>query len=203
MPGMAAGTASISVDRRTGRHPAVRRLPDTVLVGRVVRPHGIRGEIKVEIHSDVAERFAPGSELLLVASSPSAEGSRTVRIRTSRPVRGGLLIGFEGYDTRDQVEAIRGARLEVERSRVPEAPAGSYYHYELIGCHCFDERHGDLGQVADLVEDGGGYLLRVSRGDRNLLIPFVAAFLEKVDVAGGRIDLRLPPGLVEACAFGS
>ncbi|MCP4657100.1 MAG: 16S rRNA processing protein RimM [bacterium] len=184
-------------------HRAVRTLPDTVLVGRVVRPHGIRGELKVEIHSDVAERFEPGGELLLVSGAPSARDSRTVRIRTCRPVRRGLLVRIEGCDTRDQAEAIRGARLEVERSRVPEAPAGSYYHYELVGCQCFDERHGDLGRVVDLVEDGGGYLLRVARGDRNLLIPFVAAFLDKVDVAGGRIDLRLPPGLVETCAFGS
>ncbi len=181
----------------------MRTLPETVLVGRILRPHGIRGELKVEIHSDVAERFEPGGELLLVSAAASASEARTVRIRTCRPVRGGLLVHLEGCDTRDQADAIRGARLEVERARVPRAPEGAYYYYELVGCECFDAHHGELGRVVDLVEDGGGCLLRVARGERNLLIPFVAAFLERVDVDGGRIDLRLPPGLVETCAFGS
>ncbi len=86
---------------------------------------------------------------------------------------------------------------------MPAPPAGFYYHYELVGCRCFEAAEGELGEVVDLVEDGGGHLLRIRRGVRELLVPFVEAFLVRVDVERGRIDLRLPPGLVEICASGS
>lgn len=174
--------------------------PETVLVGYLGRPHGVRGELKVEIHSDNPERFAPGSELLLRAPR---RPPRAVTVASFRPVRGGGLIAFEGCDTREEAAELRGARLEVERSRIPAAPPGCYYHYELVGCRCFEAEAGELGEVVDLVEDGGGLLLRIRGGGRDLLVPFVAAFLERVDPAAGRIDLRLPPGLVETCASAS
>jgi 16S rRNA processing protein RimM len=170
---------------------------ETILVGVLSRPHGIRGELRLEIHSDNPARFAPGSELLLV---PSRGPRRPVRVRRFRPVPSGGLIAIEGCETREEAEELQGARLEVERSRVPVAPAGFYYQYELVGCRCFEAAHGELGEVVDLVEDGGGHLLRVQSGGRELLVPFVEAFLERVDVAARRIDLKLPPGLVEICA---
>lgn len=171
--------------------------PATVLVGVLLRPHGIHGELKLEIHSDNPERFAPGSELWLC--SPR-QPRRLVRVASFRPVRGGGLIGLEGCSTRDDAEELKGMSLEVERSRIPAAPPGHYYHYELVGCRCSDAEHGDLGEVVELLEDGGGHLLRIRDGDRELLVPFVAAFLELVDVAASRIVLRLPAGLVEICA---
>ncbi len=179
---------------------AGRALPETVLVGRLLRPHGVRGELKVEIHSDIPDRFAPGSELLLIAGQ---QPRRTVRIVRFRPVGAGGLVVLEGCETREDAELLRGARLEIERSRVPAAPEGVYYHYEIVGCRCHDEAHGDLGEVTDMVEDGGGYLLRLTHGRREILVPFVEAFLVSVDIEAGRIDLRLPPGLVEICASGS
>lgn len=179
------------------RSATERSLPEKILVGRLLRPHGLRGEIKVEIHSDYPERFEPGSEL--IATLPRRPAQR-LRVRLFRLVRGGGLVAFKGYETRDQAEELRGARLEIERSRVPKAPPGSFYHYELEGCHCFDEEHGELGQVTDVIEDGGGHLLQLSRGgDHQLLVPFVKAFLVQVDIEEGRIDLRLPEGLVEIC----
>lgn len=189
--------------------PLRRELPTTVWVADVLRPHGIRGEVKIAIHSDVPGRFDPGSELLRVgpqSTSAKAEnagvesaGTASVRVVSFRPVRGGGVVRFEGCDNRDQAERLRGCRLEVERQRSPRPPEGSYYFWQLTGCRCFDAEAGELGEVVDLIEDGGGVLLRVAGGGREVLVPFVDAFLERIDVAGGRIDLRLPPGLVETC----
>lgn len=173
-------------------------LPDTVVVGRVVRAHGLRGEVRVEVLSDVAERFAPGSELLLLR--PGHKTGERVRVATYRPLPDGALLRFEGCDDRVRAEAIRGAALEVAREQVPPAPTDSYYYFELVGCACHDAEAGDLGTVVDVIEDGGGHLLRVETEGRTLLIPFVAAYIEALDVTGRRIDLRLPPGLVETCA---
>ncbi len=188
--------------------PGARKLPETVEVGRVLKGHGVRGEVKVDIQSDVEGRFAVGSELILV---PKTEGRvkkrrRKVRIESIRPTRGASLILFEGCSTRDEADALRGSRLEIEREKVPPAPEGSWYYFELIGCRCVDENAGELGEVVDLLEDGGGHLLRVRPPKREgekekteLLVPMVGVFLREIDTAGGIIRLDLPEGLIETC----
>lgn len=162
----------------------------------MTRPHGLRGAVKIEVHSDVPERFDIGGELWLAR----AGNRRLVRIRASHFVRGGAVLAFEGIESRDQAEELRGGELEVDREQVPPAPEGFYYFFELVGCRCFDRELGELGEVVDLLEDGGGILLRVALGQRQLLVPFVEAFLENVDIEEQRIDLCLPTGLVETCA---
>jgi len=169
---------------------------ENVLVGQIGRLHGLRGEVRVEVMSDIPERFVSGSELLLVRRDGKTE---PVRVRAFRPAKGGGLLALEGYVDRDQAEGLRGARLEVHPSQVPPAPEGLYYYWQLTGCRCVDDESGKLGEVVDIVEDGGGVLLKVQDGEQTLLIPFVDAFLAKVDIEGREIRLRLPPGLVETC----
>lgn len=147
--------------------------------------------------SDVPGRLEAGSRLWLVG--PAGE-RLAVEIVGSRPHAGGLLLSFRGLEELGAVERFRGGRLEVERAATPPAPAGSYYYYELVGCSCVDAGEGELGVVEDVVEDGGGLLLRVRGAGRELLIPFVDSYLTAVDVAARRIGLALPPGLVETCA---
>jgi 16S rRNA processing protein RimM len=181
-------------------------LPERVLVARVLRPHGVRGEVVVETLSDVPGRLEPGSALLLA----DAEGKPavpaglprlppTIEVESARPHKGTVLVRFAGLGDRDGAEALRGVHLAVERAEVPPPPAGTYYHYELVGCRCF-EGDRELGTVAEVAEDGGGLLLIVEREGRRLPVPFVARFLKEVDVAAGEIRLELPPGLVETCA---
>ncbi len=203
------GSRSASPDRRTdactpsvpgiGERPEASQPPGEglVLVALVTRPHGVRGEVKIEIHSDVEGRFDPGRELVLRVAG---QAPRTVRVGGFRPARGGGILRLDGWQDRDQAEALRGARLEVPLAQVPAPPAGLYYHFELVGCRCLDADQGDLGEVTAVTEDGGGVLLEVAGSGQTLPIPFVEAFLESVDVAGKEIRLRLPPGLVEICA---
>lgn len=186
-----------ATDSRSARPDAPRDLPETLLVARIVRPHGIRGELKIDVHSDVEDRFDRGRELILIEP---AKPSRRVRIESSRVVRGGRLLRLVGFEDRDAVESLRGARLEVERSAAPPAPSGSYYHFELVGCRCRDLEAGELGTVAEVEDNGGGAMLRVEGDGRTLMVPFVEAFLEAVDIERGEIALRLPPGLVETCS---
>jgi len=183
---------------RSGTPEAARReLPETLWVGEILRAHGLRGEVLVAIHSDVPERFAPGSELIV--SGASAPAGR-LRIAASRPHKGGVLVRFESVDDRDLAEALRGARLEVERGQSPRPPEGFYYFWQLEGCLCVDAEAGELGEVVDLIEDGGGVLLRIAGAEREFLVPFVDAHLGVVDVEAGRIELSLPPGLLETCS---
>lgn len=179
--------------------------PDAVLVGRVLRPHGVRGEVMVAVFSDAPDRFAPGRSLLVTDEEARPLGPlgglgqpARLTVTAFRPVKAGGLVRFEGVDDRDRAAGLRGTWLAIERSAVPPAPPGTYYHYELLGCRC-SAGGEDLGVVADLVEDGGGLLLILEKEGRRLPVPFVQSFLCKVDIAGGSIELDLPQGLIEAC----
>jgi 16S rRNA processing protein RimM len=176
-----------------------RELPATVAVGRLIKAHGIRGEMFAEALSDVPGRLEAGSELIAVlAGRPPFR----VVIETSRPFRSGALVRLRGYADRDAVEPLRGAWLEVETERVPPAEAGSYYQFQLVGCTCH-EKGREIGRVVELEENGGGLLLVLEDGARRIPVPFVAKFLKEVDVERGIIELDLPEGLLEACASAS
>jgi 16S rRNA processing protein RimM len=174
--------------------PTGQALPDTVVVGRVVRPHGLAGEVVVVVESDVEERFAPGASVRLGARG------RLLEVATARPFGDRLLVRFAGLEDRDAVEGLRGVELTVARAAVPAAPAGSFYRFELLDCSCRDAREGELGRVIAIHEDGGGLLLEIASAERKVLVPFVDAFIVEVDVAARRIELDLPPGVVDACA---
>ena len=194
---------SVGKAKRDGERPPRGRAgaaaTDRVAAGRVLGAHGLRGELAVEVLSDVDGRFAPGSELLLTAGG---EAPRPVTVVASRPHKGQLLVVLSGVEDRTAAEGLRNALLEVAAAAVPPAPEGSYYHFELLGCRCVDGE-GELGEVVEVLEGGGGVLLRVVGGRGELLLPFVDSFLAEVDVAARRIEWRLPEGFVEACGSAS
>jgi 16S rRNA processing protein RimM len=192
--------------------PEIPETTETIAVGRILRPHGLRGEVAVEVLTDAPRRLAPGSSLLLVregaapvplvvaARRGGAGGGASAGRKEGAGRREVALLRFAGVEDREGAEALRGGWLEVERSRVPPAPAGSYYRHELLGCRCVAGGGEELGEVVEVVEDGGGLLLVVSDGRREVPVPFVRRFLRAVDIERRRIDLELPPGLIEACA---
>lgn len=176
--------------------------PTTVIVGEIRRPHGVRGELVVEPQTERSDRFRPGSELW-VTRPGEVTPLRSVRVAASRPYREVLLVRFEGLEDRDAVADLRGARLEAEPAGAGEPEGvleeGTFFYYQLHGCRCRDREHGELGEVVDLVEDGGGLLLVIEGQQGRLPVPFVRALVTEVDVEGRRIELDLPPGLIEAC----
>jgi len=183
-------------------------------VGRIAAAHGLRGELAVDALSDVPDRFTPGASLLLtLPGALPGTPPRPVVVTRSRPLpsrhKDRLLLSLQGIDDRTAAEGLRGALLEVTATAVPPAPEGSYYHFDLVGCRCADRRAGDLGEVVEVIEGGGGDLLRVvattadGEAARELLLPFVEAYLAEVDVAGRRILWDLPEGLIEACGSAS
>lgn len=189
---MSSKSSTTKSDDRLGARPGK---PADILVGLIHKPHGLRGEVAVEVLSDIEGRFKKGSELKLVVPGVPA---RAVRVRSSRNHGRGILLTFEGVETREGAEQLRGGRLEVDRDRVPPAAEGEFYHFELVGCRCYDGGR-DLGVIVSVVEDGGGALLQVRDGEEELLVPFVKAFLTAIDTAAQRLDFDLPPGLVETC----
>lgn len=161
------------------------------MVGRIVRPHGLLGEVSVEILTDFPERFAEGVSLAL-----GPDGGRRLRIASARPHGGRFLIRFDGVDL-EEAERLRGVDLCVTPSEAPPRPEGYVFHYELQGCRVVTGEGEELGTVTDLQDVGGRPLLSVAtpRGERS--IPFTRPIVVEVDLASRRVVVAPPVGLLE------
>ena len=169
--------------------------PQTLVVGRVGRPQGIRGEVTVEVRTDDPDaRFAAGSVLL---TEPAERGPLTVT--AMRPRSGGVVLAFAGVADRPGAEALRGTVLLVDTATLPaiEDP-DEFYDHQLVGLAAVDAAGADLGTVADVVHAPASDLLVVRDGDgREHLVPFVRGVVPSVDVAAGRVVVAPPEGLFD------
>jgi 16S rRNA processing protein RimM len=166
----------------------------TVTVGRIARAHGIRGEVVVDVRTDSAEeRFAPGTAL---ATVPTSAGPLT--IERARWHSGRLLVTFAGVRDRDVAEGLRGVRLEVELDA--DADTGDpeeFFDHQLIGLRAETVDGDVIGPISDVVHLPGQELLTVDGPGGEVLIPFVTAIVPTVDLAGGRVIVDPPPGLLD------
>jgi len=156
---------------------------DSVTIGVVLRPHGVRGEVVVESLTDNEGRFARLQDVRVVR--PSGSESR-LRVVSMFPHKGRLVIQFEGVSGMDEAEALRGAELRIPIASLPELPAGSYYHHELRGLDVRVESGESIGRVTSLWETGPTPVLVIhDANQRETLLPLVDAFVLEVDVKGG------------------
>ncbi|HKN98751.1 MAG TPA: ribosome maturation factor RimM [Pseudonocardiaceae bacterium] len=172
--------------------------PELRMVGRIVKPHGIRGELVVDSSTDSAEhRFAVGSVLFVTARDGSPE--RALTVTAARPHTGRLLVRFEGVDDRDTAEALRGVVLSANATELPPIDdPDEFYDHQLEGLAVRTVTGAAVGTVREVVHGAGSDLLVVDRdGGGEALIPFVRQIVPEVDVPGGRIVLDPPPGLLE------
>jgi 16S rRNA processing protein RimM len=162
-----------------------------LVVGRITRPHGVRGEVSVEVRTDEPERrFAVGSVL---ATDPAEAGPLTVA--SARWHTGRLLVGFAGIADRNQAEDLRGIWLTLDSAEAGSSDDPDEFHdHELIGLAVVTVSGEPVGRVSD-VRHQGQDLLVIEPDD--LLVPFVAAIVPEVDVAAGRLVIDPPPGLLE------
>ncbi len=164
-----------------------------VLIGRVVKPQGRKGEVLVEPLSDRPERF-PG---LRRAFLPGPSGSaRAVEVESTWPHKGRVVLKLRGVDSIDDAERLRGLELGIDESELETLPQGSYYHHQLVGLRALDAAGRDLGSVAAIWETGGEAPVLVVRGAAGeTLVPLAEPFVPAIDLAAGTLCLRLP----EAC----
>ncbi len=167
---------------------------DRVVIGRVVKPHGLEGEVVVEVLTDFPERFSEG---LSVDLSLDPGAVRPARILSSRSHGDRLLISFEGISDVGAAEPLRNAELSVSAQDVAARPPGYVYHWEVQGAVAVDANGIELGRVTDLADVAGRPLLILAtpRGERE--VPFTAPIVVSVDVAAKRVVLDPPPGLLD------
>jgi 16S rRNA processing protein RimM len=170
-----------------------------LVVGRIGKPHGIKGEVTVDVRTDEPERrFAAGATLRAQAPRGSASTLTALTVARARWHQSTLLVTFEELTDRNTAEAARGIVLHasVPTDEVPEDP-DEFYDHQLIGLTAYDLDGTRLGEVTGLVHGGAQDLLAVKALDgRDTLVPFVKALVPEVDVAGGRVVVADRPGLV-------
>ncbi|HVV23428.1 MAG TPA: ribosome maturation factor RimM [Pseudonocardiaceae bacterium] len=167
-------------------------------VGRIVKPHGIRGELLVDVSTDSADlRFAVGS--VLFVTSRDGAVTRTLTVTAARPHAGRLLVRFEGVRDRDGADALRGAPLAADVADLPPIDdPDEFYDHQLEGLAVHTVAGAVVGTVREVRHGVGGDLLVVdSDAGDELLVPFVREIVPTVDVAGGRIVVDPPAGLLE------
>ena len=164
-----------------------------VLLGRIAAAHGVRGDVLIK--SFTAEPAAIAS----YGPLEDADRHRRFDVRVVRVTPKGVVARIAGIADRNAAEALKGVDLYVPRERLPEAEQDAYYHADLIGLAAYAEDGSLLGHVVAVADYGAGDLLeiRLQPSGRTELVPFTSAFVPEVDLARGRIVVRLPAAIEE------
>ena len=168
-----------------------------LVVGRISRPHGVRGELAVEVRTDDPQlRLATGAVL---ATEPAAAGPLT--IASTRWHQGRLLVQFEGLEDRNDADQLRGVLLVVDSAELEDvADPDEFRDHQLIGLAVLTMDGDQVGEVTDVLHYGQDLLVVAGQGERagtEIMIPFVSAIVPEVDVAAGQVRIDPPPGLID------
>ena len=167
---------------------------DMVLVGRIARPHGLRGHVVVNAETDFPEtRFAAGATCWI--RTPS--GMTTLVVDGLRLQNGRPLVAFRGYETVEAVEPLVGHELRVPEEQLVALPDGVYYHHQLVGCAVETTAGAPVGRVSRVEDGAGGSLLVVDGPAGDVLVPLVADICVTIDVEARRIVIAPPEGLID------
>jgi len=168
---------------------------DLVLIGRIARPHGIRGHVIVNPDTDFAgERFREGVRLLVGSEA------RPLTIRAARFQQGRPVIALEGIETIDDAGRLAGAELRIPASELPPLPEGTFHRFDLVGCEVRDEAGNIIGEVARVEGPIETSRLVINAPLGEVLIPLVADMCLEIAPAEKRIVVRLPEGLIDVNA---
>lgn len=192
-------------------------ISDFVTIARILRPRGNKGEVSAELFTDFPERLQSAKELLLAdeKSAPRCVALKSFWVDRNHPGFG--VFHFEGVDSIDAAEKLRGLEIQIPFEQRVSLPAGKYFVTDLIGCSVFElpsspprissspcalaETPTLLGTVRDVFFPGesqpGTPLLSVDTSRGELLVPLAEDICRKIDVAARRIEVQLPEGLCD------
>ncbi len=185
---MSRTTDVVAKDRNQGKNQ--------LRVGRLVKPHGLKGALKLELYTDNPERrFTPGAEFTLQVPEASPWHGKTVTVREYRVMNGNPVVFLEDVDDRSAAESIVRAILWIDQDN-DEVEDNAWFDHQLVG---LDVVRDDvvIGKVARVEHMPAQDLLIVRAGDQDVMVPFVEAIVPTVDVAAGRVIVTPPAGLFE------
>jgi 16S rRNA processing protein RimM len=159
-------------------------------VGFLRRPHGVMGEILMDLHTDFPERFKSGRKVYL---GPQHEAATLGSVRAHAE---NLLIKIRGCDTPESVGKYRNTWVYVKASEVPPLPQGQVYKYELIGLDVIDDAGNSLGKLTEILETGANDVYVVRDDKKEILLPAIPDVILKIDMESKVMTVHLIDGLV-------
>jgi 16S rRNA processing protein RimM len=169
---------------------------ETVLIGKVGSPVGIKGEVRITLYAQDSTNLKEGKVLLLErAEKTMSTAIERLRFQKDRPV-----VKLEGVDDRNAAEEIRGMEVSIYASDLEELPEGEHYVRDLIGCRVVDiaDNNKEVGVLRDVIQNTAQSILEVETSEgKSVLIPAVDAFLKGIDEEAGVIEVELIPGFLD------
>jgi 16S rRNA processing protein RimM len=164
--------------------------PVYLTVGFLRRPHGVQGEIIMDIHTDFPERMKRGRKLLV------GEDHQPMTLTSVRPHAAGLLVKFKGIETPEGAGVFRNQWVYIEAKDVPPLPKGQIYQHELFGFEVVDENGNPLGELVEIIETGANdvYVVR-DDSDKEILLPAIPSVILDIDLGRRFMKVHLLEGL--------
>ncbi len=169
-------------------------MEDLVAVAKIVKPRGLRGEVVADVLTDFPERFEALERV--VALSPEGERSE-LKIEEFWFQKDRMVFKFEDFDSVEKAEELRGWELCVTEAAAVELEEGEFFDWQLEGCRVETIGGVPIGTVRELMRTGGTEILVVEDEGREYLIPFAESICTEVDIAGKKIRVDPPDGLLE------
>lgn len=187
---------SPSSSEESRRGPSDETGPRFLLIGRVVKPHGIRGEVRVRPYTDLPERFSWLESVYLGLPDADAPDGAPVAVESSRPHQDVVLLKLANCPDRNAAELLRGAGLFVAESEAIPLAEDEYFLFELEGMAVYSDAEGLLGHIVDVIETRANNVFVVQGDQGELLLPDIADVVEQIDFENGRMQVKLLPGLL-------
>ncbi len=163
-------------------------------IGRIVKPYGVTGEMKIEPMTDFPERFRELRSVYLV--SPVGKETKC-EIQKVRYAGGSPYIRFNGFDTPEKAKKLNGWFIKVPAEEAVPLPEGMYYWFELIGMEVVSESGERFGSIVDIFETGSNDVYVVKHGQKEVYVPATREVIKKVDRKARRMVIHLMDGMIE------
>jgi 16S rRNA processing protein RimM len=165
--------------------------PRFLVIGQVVKPHGVRGEVRVTPHTELPERFTWLETVYVGKVDP-----QLVTVEDARLHKSVVLLKLAGYDDRDAAESLRGQWLQIPEEEGIPLQEGEYYLYQLEGLLVYSEAGERLGELVDVIETKANNVFVVQGSQGEILLPDIDDVIKEIDFENGRMTVHLLPGLL-------
>ncbi len=167
---------------------------DKVSIGKITKPKGVKGEIRVIPLTDNLLRFRQLDEIAVIDDSGE---SLTYEVESLVVTGKTILLKLKGVDSRNQAEEFRGKEIVIDKVQIFPLDKGDYYIFQIIGLEAFDENGEYLGEIVDVLKNPGNDVFILRRQEKEYLIPAVKEIVKNVDLKDRKIVINCIEGLIE------
>ncbi len=164
--------------------------PRYLIIGRVLKPWGVRGEIKIEILTEFPNRFASLRQVFI------GDDAKSFSVERARLHGNAALIKLKGIDTPEQAEPLRDQLVQVELADAVKLPKGKLYLYQMIGLRVVTTEGETLGEITDVLDTGANDVYVVKDAAREILIPAIEDVVKEISLERGEVVIKLMEGLI-------